>query len=312
MESSPLRTVALLAMGFVLTATPSFAQRERDGRREGDGRGWRQSVERAQPRRGGELRGRSEGRVERRGRSDTQGRIEPRVRADAPARIEPRGRQDSPGRLDIYRGRDDRAVARRPSYDPSLGPVGGDPQRYRDRDRVYDNRSYDRRSYDRRNIYPSYGYGYGGRRDDRSYRHRGRSYGYRPHVRTYVLPYGYRPYGYRPGWSLNLYFGRPYYGYGAYGYPSYGYPTAGYGYYSFIPGRAYGALRIVDVPRDAHVFVDGYYAGIVDDYDGVFQHLNLEVGPHHIEIEVPGYPPIAFEVRIEPGQTITYRANLGY
>ena len=100
------------------------------------------------------------------------------------------------------------------------------------------------------------------------------------------FPYGYRPYGYRPGWSLNLYFGRPY---STYGYPAYPY-APGYGYYSVTPGRAYGALRIVDAPRDAQVFVDGYYAGVVDDYDGVFQHLNLEVGPHHIEIRGGGLP----------------------
>ena len=72
---------------------------------------------------------------------------------------------------------------------------------------------------------------------------------------------------------------------------------------------AYGSLRIVDAPRDAQVFVDGYYAGVVDDYDGVFQHLNLEVGSHHIEIEADGYPLIEFDVRIQPGQSITYRAN---
>ncbi len=124
-------------------------------------------------------------------------------------------------------------------------------------------------------------------------------YGYRPYTRSYVLPYGWRPYGYRPGWNLNLYFG-PAYGYG---YPG------GYGYYSILPGQLYGSLRIVDAPRDAQVFVDGYYAGIVDDYDGVFQHLNLEAGPHHIEVELAGYPPIAFDVQIEPGRTITYHAN---
>jgi hypothetical protein len=124
-----------------------------------------------------------------------------------------------------------------------------------------------------------------------------------------VLPYGYRPYGYRPGWNLNLYFGRPY---SAYGYPGYGYPSADYGYYALAPGRPYGAVRIVDAPPDAQVFVDGYYAGVVDDYDSVFQHLNLEAGAHHIEIETDeqGYPPIAFDVRVEPGQTITYRANI--
>jgi hypothetical protein len=119
-------------------------------------------------------------------------------------------------------------------------------------------------------------------------------------ARTYVVPYGYRPYGYRPGWSLNLYFGRPY----VYGYP------ATYGYYALQPGIAYGALRIVDAPRDAQVLVDGYYAGVVDNYDGVFQHLNLEAGPHTIEIDPVGWEPIVFDVNVRPGQTITYRANL--
>jgi hypothetical protein len=132
-----------------------------------------------------------------------------------------------------------------------------------------------------------------------------RSYGYRPYA--YVAPYGYRPYGYRPGWSLGLYFGAPY---SAYGYPGYG-PSAGYGYYSIVPGRAYGAVRIVDAPRDAQVLVDGYYAGVVDDYDGVFQHLNLEAGSHRIEIEWPGGPPIVFDVRVRPGETVTYHARSG-
>src|SRR5262249_11420367 len=139
-----------------------------------------------------------------------------------------------------------------------------------------------------------------------------RSYGYREYrpyrapvyPRYYAAPYGYRPYGYRPGWSLNLYFGRPY--------STYGYPAYPYGYYSVRPGRPYGALRIVNAPRYAQVIVDGYYAGVVDDYDGVFQHLNLEIGVHHIEIQAAGYPAIAFDVRIEPGRTVTYSATPGY
>jgi hypothetical protein len=130
-----------------------------------------------------------------------------------------------------------------------------------------------------------------------------RAYGYRTYPRrSYIVPYGYRPYGYRPGWSLNFYFGRPY------GRHIYGEPA--YGYYGFNPGFSYGALRIVDAPRNAQVFVDGYYAGVVDDYDGVFQHLNLEVGPHHIEIEIqPGEAPLELDVRIEPGETMTYHAR---
>ena len=67
--------------------------------------------------------------------------------------------------------------------------------------------------------------------------------------------------GYRPGWNASLSFGRPYVG----GY----YTDRSYGYYSPAPGFAYGSLRIVDAPHDARVFVDGYYAGVVDEYDGV-------------------------------------------
>ena len=65
------------------------------------------------------------------------------------------------------------------------------------------------------------------------------------------------------------------------------------------------------MPRDAQVFADGYYVGIVNDFDGIFQHLNLEAGPHHIEIQFAGgyEAPLAFDLYIEPGRTTTYRAT---
>ncbi len=120
----------------------------------------------------------------------------------------------------------------------------------------------------------------------------------RPRVVT-VVPY--RPYVYRPRLNLGSY-------YGSGGVYPYGYTPRGY--YDPIPGRPYGGLRITDAPRDAQVFADGYYVGIVDDFDGVFQHLNLEAGPHQIEVRLPGYDgAIAFDVVIQPGRTITYRAD---
>ena len=45
-----------------------------------------------------------------------------------------------------------------------------------------------------------------------------------------------------------------------------------------------GELRLQVFPRNAQVFVDGYYAGTVDDYDGTFQALKLEAGPYQIRI----------------------------
>jgi hypothetical protein len=69
-------------------------------------------------------------------------------------------------------------------------------------------------------------------------------------------------------------------------------------------------VRIVHPQRDAEVYVDGYFAGNVDDFDGAFQQLNLEPGPHHIEVRAPGTETTAFDVNIDPGRTITYRASM--
>src|SRR5262245_7934286 len=70
----------------------------------------------------------------------------------------------------------------------------------------------------------------------------------------------------------------------------YGAPYSGR-VYGYVPAPVYGApiyygdVRLQVRPREAQVFVDGYYAGIVDDFDGIFQRLTLTVGPHEIEIE---------------------------
>lgn len=63
-------------------------------------------------------------------------------------------------------------------------------------------------------------------------------------------------------------------------------------------------------PRDATVYVDGYYAGHVDDFDGVFQRLRIEPGPHRIEIQADGYETLEFDVRLESGRTVTYSGSL--
>ena len=57
------------------------------------------------------------------------------------------------------------------------------------------------------------------------------------------------------------------------------------------------------------MFADGYYVGIVDDFDGVFQHVNLEAGQHRIEVRSPGLEAISFDVYVQPGRTITLRAD---
>jgi len=128
---------------------------------------------------------------------------------------------------------------------------------------------------------------------------------YRPHF-TYPTVYG--SYFYYPGYSFNF-------GYGPYDRP-YGYRNSRLFPYDVEPYGQYrddfymGALRLKVKPRDAEVYVDGYYAGLIDNFDGVFQRLKLEEGPHEIEIRHPEYLPLTFKVRIIAGEKVTYEKRL--
>ena len=143
-------------------------------------------------------------------------------------------------------------------------------------------------------------------------------YGSRPGTRVYYnnyyyyprasYPYGYGSYGlgyfyYDPyAWYDNYYYD-PYY-------PAYSYPSYGGGVYQYRYGYPTGELRLQVRPRHAEVYVDGYYAGRVDDFDGFLQALRIEEGPHTIEIVAPGYETLTFNVRILPGRKIDYRGDL--
>lgn len=131
---------------------------------------------------------------------------------------------------------------------------------------------------------------------------------------------GYWPWGFS-GVGFGSYYGSfydpysPWYGsygsYGSYGrYGAYGYPPYGYGYPSSYSIPADGELRLKIKPRDAQVFVDGYYVGIVDDFDGVFQRLHLPSGPHRIEVRAPGYETLTFDVQIRFSETTRFEGDL--
>jgi hypothetical protein len=62
-------------------------------------------------------------------------------------------------------------------------------------------------------------------------------------------------------------------------------------------------------PGTAQVYVDGYYAGEVSDFDRPGGRA-VEPGPHHIEIRASGYQTSAFDVRLLPDQPVTYRDDL--
>jgi len=70
------------------------------------------------------------------------------------------------------------------------------------------------------------------------------------------------------------------------------------------------SLRLQVSPRDAEVFVDGYYAGIVDDFDGVFQRLRLEPGPHEIVVYFEGYRSHHEKIYLQPGRSFEIKHTM--
>jgi hypothetical protein len=144
----------------------------------------------------------------------------------------------------------------------------------------------------------------------------------RPPDRDGEVWYYYDPF-YRSSYYYNRYpygYYWPGYGYGVgYFYDPWmwGYPCGGYyggGYYGSTYGRSdyrdVGGIRLKVDPEHAQVYVDGYYVGEVDNFDGIFQKLNLEAGAHRIEIRAEGYLSEQFEVMVIPGETITYKGDL--
>lgn len=94
-------------------------------------------------------------------------------------------------------------------------------------------------------------------------------------------------------------------GHYGWGYPGWGYPGM-HGTTTFDTG----GVRLQMRPRDAEVLVDGYYAGHVDDFDGVFQSIRLAPGGHKIEVRMPGFETRVFDVHVQPDRTLTIKEDL--
>ena len=103
--------------------------------------------------------------------------------------------------------------------------------------------------------------------------HGGGGHGGGGHQVVFVGGYYYHPYFYDP-W------------FGPWG-PWYPGPY-GYGYYPAFVGPE-ADLRVMVKPNNAEVYVDGYLAGIVDEFDGFFQRLHVTPGQHEITLYLQGY-----------------------
>lgn len=124
-----------------------------------------------------------------------------------------------------------------------------------------------------------------------------------------------RPGGGRVVVASPLYFGYGFYDPFFWGWgPGFG---PGWGFPGWYPpfggawgGTGAGAARLQITPKQAEVYVDGYLAGSVDDFDGVFQRLDVAPGEHELTIYLEGYQTITQKVYFQPGETLEIRQRM--
>jgi hypothetical protein len=73
-------------------------------------------------------------------------------------------------------------------------------------------------------------------------------------------------------------------------------------------GRA--NIRVQVAPKTAAVYVDGFYAGVVDDFDGFFQALPVLPGGHVVALYQEGYQTVSRSIYLPPGSTFQLREQL--
>jgi hypothetical protein len=76
-----------------------------------------------------------------------------------------------------------------------------------------------------------------------------------------------------------------------------------YARYPYVEGRSYGDVRTEVTPKNAEVYVDGFYAGVVSDFDGAFKRLHLTPGGHAITLYLDGYRTVTQNVYVRPDST---------
>ena len=110
--------------------------------------------------------------------------------------------------------------------------------------------------------------------------------------------------------SGGVYFGTPFY------YPYYAYPWYPWGWYPapFYYGPYYyddtSSLQLQVTPRQTEVFVDGHFAGIVDNFDGTFQRLHVEPGEHELTLFLTGHRLVTQHVYVQPRGTFRVKYTM--
>jgi len=74
--------------------------------------------------------------------------------------------------------------------------------------------------------------------------------------------------------------------------------------------RSWKRAPVSSHPENAEIFLDGYYVGTADDFDGMFQRLRLAPGEHDIELYLSGYRSVRQKILVQPGATFRVRYSM--
>jgi len=76
------------------------------------------------------------------------------------------------------------------------------------------------------------------------------------------------------------------------------------------PAKTTGEIRVKANVRTARIYIDDALVGIVDEFDGLKNHLELDGGRHTLELRAEGYESVMKEINVEVGKTLTERLTL--
>ena len=79
--------------------------------------------------------------------------------------------------------------------------------------------------------------------------------------------------------------------------------VGGYPYPMYRYAARDAAMRFDVKPNKASIYLDGYYAGVVDDFDSWYQHLYTSPGPHEVTLYLEGYRTYTEHVYLTPDNT---------
>ena len=94
----------------------------------------------------------------------------------------------------------------------------------------------------------------------------------------------------------------PYYGWYGGWYP-YGFDPR-YDQSGYFHDHQTGSARLQVTPKQTEVYVDGYLAGTVDEFDGFLQRLEVPSGEHEVTLYLDGYQTIHQRVLFRRGATL--------